>query len=153
HDAGVEREEEHAEGAERGVEADQEGGIGEVEDQPPEGHRLHPGAHQGGPLAQEEELEVAVGERAETEAESAFGHCGKARHPLKFGVGRCATRPIRSTCPSWPTPSTSKACSTSWRIFSSSPASRAASNRTGATSRTISPTARSTPCGRPSCRP
>ena len=52
------------------------GGVGELEDEPTLGHRLNPGAAEGGELADEKEPKVAMaggGEKRER------GHGGKVR--------------------------------------------------------------------------
>src|SRR2546426_146731 len=86
-DAGVDGEEQHAERAERGHEAHVERRIGELEDQPSLGHILHPGADQRHALSEEEQAEVAVGERSEAKPPRGFVHCGKARRRPIFRVG------------------------------------------------------------------
>src|SRR5206468_4799254 len=60
---------------------------GELEDQPSLGHILHPGADQRHALSEEEQAEVAVGERSEAKPPRGFVHCGNARRRPIFRVG------------------------------------------------------------------
>ena len=73
--AGVETEEQHADRAEGGGEADVKWGIGQREDQPSFADVLHPRADEGDALTDEEETEVAVGECPQPVASRSFGHC------------------------------------------------------------------------------
>ena len=84
--AGVEREQQHAERAQRGDQTDVEGRIRQLEDQPPLRDVLHPGADEGHALSEEEKPEVAVGERPKGPARGVV-HCGKARRLPIFRVG------------------------------------------------------------------
>ena len=101
HDARVQREQQHTERADRRDEADVERGVGELQDQPALGHRLHPRARKRDGLAEEEEAEVAMREGTKRSAAGSLGHCGKARGAPIFGVERrCVTPPTVATCPS-----------------------------------------------------
>src|SRR6266513_3604214 len=90
-DTRVQREQQHAQGAERLRQPDGERRVGDVEHQPPERDRLHPGPDERDALTEEEEPEVAVGKRSEPKRArgggGAFVHCGKARRRPIFRVG------------------------------------------------------------------
>src|SRR3989454_1012793 len=91
HDTRVQREQQHAQGAERLRQPDGERRVGDVEHQPAERDRLHPGPDERDALTEEEEPEVAVGKRSEPKRArgggGAFVHCGKARRRPIFRVG------------------------------------------------------------------
>src|SRR6266540_2675418 len=80
--AGVEREQQHAGRAERRDEPDVERGIRELENEPALGDGLHPRPREGHRLPEEEEPEVAVGERPEARV---------ARRVVPHG-SRCSAR-------------------------------------------------------------
>ena len=65
-DARGERDEQHRQAAERGDQADVVGGVGELQDEPPLRHVLHPRADQGRPLPEEEQPEVPVAQGRRT---------------------------------------------------------------------------------------
>ena len=60
HHPAQEGKEEHRQGLERPHQAQVEGGVGEHQDQPAEGHGLHPGAGEGDHLAGVKQPEIAV---------------------------------------------------------------------------------------------
>src|SRR6266487_4650716 len=90
-DTRVQREQQDAHGAERLRQADGERRVGDVEHEPPECDRLHPGPDDRDALTEEEQPEVAVGKRSEPKRArgggGAFVHCGKARRRPIFRVG------------------------------------------------------------------
>src|SRR5438046_4160196 len=88
-DTRVQREQQHAQGAERLRQPDGERRVGDVEHQPAERDRLHPGPDERDALTEEEEPEVAVGKRSEAKRArgGGFVHCGKARRRPIFRVG------------------------------------------------------------------
>src|SRR5947207_5430379 len=88
-DTRVQCEQQHAQGAERLGQADGERRVGDLEHQPPERDRLHPGPDERDALTEEEEPEVAVGKRSEAKRArgGGFVHCGKARRRPIFRVG------------------------------------------------------------------
>src|SRR3989441_3686227 len=88
-DTRVQCEQQHAQRAERLRQPDGERRVGDVEHQPAERDRLHPGPDKRDALTEEEEPEVAVGKRSEAKRArgGGFVHCGKARRRPTFRVG------------------------------------------------------------------
>src|SRR6266702_4156600 len=90
-DTRVQREQQHAQGAERLRQPDGERRVGDAEHQPAERDRLHPGPDERDALTEEEQPEVAVGKRSEPKRArgggGGFVHCGKARRRPIFRVG------------------------------------------------------------------
>jgi len=77
HDAAVEGEEQDRKRSQGAHQPDEEGGVGELQDQPPLRHHLHPRARERDELACEEEPELADREGGERPGESVEeGHRG-----------------------------------------------------------------------------
>ena len=98
HHAAVEGEQQDRQRAERRHQPDGERRVGELEHQPPLGHRLDPGPAQGDELADEEQPEVAVPERGEDGWEAGSGgeglRRGRSGDIAERSEGSCRSRAI-----------------------------------------------------------